>query len=166
MFDTKSVKRLRTAGVTALLLAALAACGGGHGGDDSGPDPVYGLKDSLRHVTRKTTQATRPHMVKRCTTGTHQVRHTSRSGSGSHRSTRTWYTTEHYQDCHKVQYGTERYRRELRPERWCVRLDDVNGNRKRDDVWYRVDRVDYNHTLDADDHTRVTFVPISSSTGC
>lgn len=164
MFGTMSGRRLRAAGVAAVLLGALAACGGGHGGDR--PDPVHGLKDTLRHVTRKTTRATRPHLVKRCATGTHQVRHSSRSGSGSHRRTRTWYTTERYQDCRKVRSGIETYRREVRPERWCVRLDDVNGNRKRDDVWYRVDRLDYDRVLDAADHARVRFVPVLPDTGC
>ncbi|MEU9474473.1 hypothetical protein [Streptomyces sp. NPDC048191] len=158
MFD----KRVRVAGVTAVLLALLAACGGGHDGDDT----VHGLKDTLRHVTRKTTPATRPHMVRNCTTRTHRVGHSSRSGSGSHRRTRTWYTTERYQDCHRVRHGTETYRKEIRPERWCVRLDDVNGNRKKDDVWYRVDRTDYNRVLDADDHARVQFVPVFPATGC
>ncbi|MCC5477062.1 hypothetical protein [Streptomyces barringtoniae] len=160
-------KRLKAAGATAFLLAALAACGGGgHAGGSPSPDPVHGLKDTTRHVSRQTTRATRPHLVKRCTTGTHQVRHSSRSGSGRHRRTRTWYTTERYQDCHKVRSGTETYRRETRPERWCVRLDDVNGNRRQDDVWYRVDRLDYNRVLDADDRTRVQFVPLYPDTGC
>ncbi|MEV5873684.1 hypothetical protein AB0L75_05505 [Streptomyces sp. NPDC052101] len=175
-----SSRRLRAAGVAAALLAALTACGGDKGDDARGKpsatapsgspsptqNPVHGLKDTLRHVTRRTTLATRPHLVRRCTTGTRQVRHTTSSGSGSHRRTRTSYTTEHYQSCRKVPNGTETYRRELRPERWCVRLDDVNGNRKQDDTWFRVDRLDYDHVLDADDHTRVQFVPLSPDTGC
>ncbi|KUN10466.1 hypothetical protein AQI95_01745 [Streptomyces yokosukanensis] len=170
--------RLRAAGVTAILLAVLTACGGGtsNGARTTAPattasptptqNPVHGIKDTLRHVTRRTTPATRPHLVRSCTPGTRQVRHTSRSGSGSHRRTRTWYTTEHYQNCHKVRSGTETYRRELRPERWCVLLDDVGGDRKRDDVWFRVDHVDYNRILTADDHTRVQFVPLLPNTGC
>ncbi|MGV4987089.1 hypothetical protein ACVB8X_22930 [Streptomyces sp. NRAIS4] len=175
MFD----KRLRAAGVTALLLAALTACGGGNTGGTAPasattasaspsptPNPVHGLKDTLRHIPRKTTRATRPHLVSRCTSGTHQVRHSSTSGTGSRRRTRTWYTTEHYQNCRKVQSGTETYRRELRPERWCVRLDDVGGDRKRDDVWFRVDRLDYDRVLDTDDRTRVQFVPLLPDNGC
>ncbi|MER5541718.1 hypothetical protein ABT072_04450 [Streptomyces sp. NPDC002589] len=172
--------RLRTAGVTAVLLGALAACGGGHGTDAAhagtaspgavvaspSPVPVHGIKDTLRHLTRTTTRATRPHLVRRCTTGTRQVRHTASSGSGSHRRTRTWYTTEHYQDCHQVRSGTETYRRELRPERWCVRLDDVNGDRERNDVWFRVDRSDYDRVVDADARTRVQFVPLYPGNGC
>ncbi|MEV6113547.1 hypothetical protein AB0L59_13790 [Streptomyces sp. NPDC052109] len=181
MFGTMG-GRLGAVGATAVLLAALAACGGGrtsgtaapHTGATSGtssapspaPEPVHGLKDTLRHVTRRTTPATRPHLVQRCTTGSHRVRHSSTSGTGSHRRTRTWYTTDHYRDCRKVRSGTETYRKEIRPERWCVRLDHVNGNRKQDDVWFRVDRLDYDRVLDADDHARVQFTPVFPDTGC
>ncbi|MGW4562323.1 hypothetical protein ACWEN3_07920 [Streptomyces sp. NPDC004561] len=157
MFD----RRLRaTLGVAAVLLATLTACG------LDGPDPVYGLKDDLRHIPQKTTPATRPHMVKQCTTSTVRVGHSSTTGSGSHRRTRTWYTTERRQNCHRVQQGTETYRKEIRPERWCVRLDDVNGDRDRDNVWYRVDRRDYSQVQFAHYHTRVKFVPASARTYC
>ncbi|MER6026574.1 hypothetical protein [Streptomyces sp. NPDC001851] len=139
MFGTMCRKHLSAVGATAVLLAALTACGGG-GGDDA-PDPVHGLKDTVRHIPRKTTRATRPHLVKHCTTGTHRT-------------------------CRKVQDGTETYRRELRPERWCVRLDDVDGDRKRNDVWYRVDRTDYDRVVDAGDRARVEFVPLLPDNGC
>lgn len=153
--------------VAAVLLATLTACGGGDKASPSAsPHPVRGLKDTVRHVTRRTTRATRPHLVRRCTTSTHRVSHSSASGSGSHRRTRTWYSTEHDQTCHKVAHGTETYRRELRPERWCVRVDDVNGDRGQNDVWYRVDRVDYDRVLDADARSRVQFVPLFPNTGC
>ncbi|MGW3209608.1 hypothetical protein [Streptomyces sp. NPDC001135] len=141
MFGTLRGKRLSAAAVAALLLAALTACGGK--GDDA-PDPVHGLKDTVRHITRQTTRATRPHLVKHCTSGTHGSRRT----------------------CRRVQDGTETYRRQLRPERWCVRLDDVGGDRKRNDVWYRVDRADYDRVVDAGDHARVQFVPLLPDNGC
>ncbi|MFF7354915.1 hypothetical protein ACFZA1_19960 [Streptomyces filipinensis] len=173
--------RLTMTAVAAALLAALTACGG-KGGDSTAPgaapasavttapapspNPVRGLKDTVRHITRKTTRATRPHLVRHCTTSTRRVSHTSTSGSGSHRRTRTWYTTEHSRDCRKVPSGTETYRRELRPERWCVRLDDVNGDRTQDDLWVRVARVDYDRVLGADDHSRVQVVPLVPNTGC
>jgi hypothetical protein len=170
---------LTVTAVAAVLLATLTACGGdkgsGTGTTSAGaaafspapsPHPVHGLKDTLRHLTRKTTRATRPHLVRQCTTSTRRVGHSSASGSGSRRRTRTWYTTEHYRTCHKVPSGTETYRKELRPERWCVRLDDVNGDRAQDDVWYRVDRMDYDRVLAADDHARVQFVPLFPKTGC
>lgn len=175
-----NARRLLVAGVTALLVAGLGACGGGSG--DSGrsgtartaqaspdgvpgiKDTVRGLKDTVRHVSRKTAYATRPHLVRTCRPATRRVRHTSRSGSGTHRTTRVWYTTEHYQSCTKVQKGTERYRRVVRRERWCVSLDDVNGVSAQDGVWYEVDRQTYSQVLAADDHTRVRFTP--TGTGC
>ncbi|GGV22333.1 hypothetical protein GCM10010260_73270 [Streptomyces filipinensis] len=157
MFD----RRLRVMlGVAAVLLVTVTACG------LDGPDPISGLKDDLRHIPQKTVPATRPHMVKQCTTGTARVAHSSTTGSGSHRRTRTWYTTERRQNCHKVRHGTETYRKEIRPERWCVRLDDVNGDHDRDNVWYRVDRRDYNRVQFARYHTRVKFVPASDKTYC
>ncbi|KOV63539.1 hypothetical protein [Streptomyces sp. MMG1121] len=172
-------RRWSTAG-TALLLAALTACGGGHGGAAGAsanggsatpsprptPDAVAGLRDSVRHVTRRTTTATRPHLVKTCTTKTREVRHSTSSGSGKKRHTRTWYTDDHYQDCHQVRHGTETYRREVRPERWCVRLDDVNGDPGRDDVWFRVTRTDYDTASTADDRARLRFVPVFPDNGC
>ncbi len=65
-----------------------------------------------------------------------------------------------------MQHGTETYRKEIRAERWCVRLDDVNGDHDRDNVWYRVDRRDYNRVQFARYHTRVKFVPASNKPYC
>lgn len=163
-------RRISMAG-TALLLAALTACGGGSRGGHGAsaqptPQTVTGLRDTVRHVTRQTTRATRPHLVRTCTTKTREVRHSAGSGTGRKRRTRTWYTTDHYQDCRSVPHGTESYRRVVRPERWCVRLDDVNGDRKRNDVWYRVTHVDYDTADAADDHARLRFVPVHPDSGC
>ncbi|MGI5459996.1 hypothetical protein ACQEWB_43920 [Streptomyces sp. CA-249302] len=168
-------RRLLVAGVTAVLMAGLGACGGG--GDDSAahgsttaeearpsPETVSGLRDSVRHLARKTVSDTRAHLVRKCTPATKRVRHTTSSGTGSRRTTRVWYTTEHYRSCKKVRQGTERYRRVVRPERWCVSLDDVNGVKSQDDVWYRVTRQTYDEVLAADEHARVRFVPAGS--GC
>ena len=171
MFMTR---RLLTAGVTAVLMAALGACASG--GTDEGtqdsvagyiqpsPETVSGLRDTVRHLSRKTVTDTRAHLVTRCTSATRQVRHTSRSGTGTRRTTRVWYTTEHYQSCKKVRQGTESYRRVVRPERWCVSVDDVNGDRAQDDVWYRVTRETYHQVLAANVQARVEFTPAGS--GC
>ncbi|MGW1500503.1 hypothetical protein ACWCQW_18300 [Streptomyces mirabilis] len=180
-------KRLLVAGATAVLIAGLGACGGGGGGDTRGvdpgavtdvgqdsagtvqepspsPDTVSGLRDSVRHLAAKTTRATRPHLVKKCTSATRQVRHTQRTGTGTHRTTRTWYTTEHYQSCKKVRAGTETYTRTVRPQRWCVSLDDVDGDTARDDVWYQVTRATYAEARGTDEHARMEITP--SGTGC
>ncbi|MFB7504788.1 hypothetical protein [Streptomyces broussonetiae] len=163
-------KRLATAG-TALLLAALTACGGGHAhgaGPAAQPTPqaVHGIRDTVRHVTRQTTRATRPHLVRTCTTKSREVKHSAGSGTGGKRRTRTWYTTDRYQDCRTVPHGTETYRREIRPERWCVRLDDVGGDRRRDDVWFRVTHTDYDTADAAADRARLRFVPVFPDNGC
>jgi hypothetical protein len=169
-------KRLLVAGATAVLIAGLGACGGGGGarGADPGavtdagqgstgtvqeappsPDTVSGRKDSVRHLAAKTTRATRPHLVRKCASATRQVRHTQRTGTGTHRTTRTWYTTERYQSCKKVRSGTETYTRTLRSQRWCVSLDDV---------WYQVTRATYDEAHGADEHARMEFTP--SGSGC
>ncbi|MGW3498205.1 hypothetical protein [Streptomyces sp. NPDC001020] len=169
-------QRLVTAAVTAILMAGLGACGSGadsaqrHGGGNAHQegqahtDRVFGLRDAVRHVPRRTVQDTRPHMVKKCTPATKRVKRTKRTGTGARKKTRTWYTTERYQDCRKVREGTETYRRVVRRERWCVRLDDVKGDTARDDVWYRVNRTTYDEALGTEEHARITFIPVG--TGC
>ncbi|MFD8817063.1 hypothetical protein ACFV23_37650 [Streptomyces sp. NPDC059627] len=171
-------KRLIVSGAIAILIGTLGACSGGGNGNGSGggngsssgstasghDDTVRGLKDSVRHVTAKTTPTTRPRLVRKCSTTTHRVRHTSRSGTGSRRTTRTWYTTERYRSCTKVRSGTETYRKTVRTEKWCVELDDVNGDKRRDDVWYQVTSSVYGDARTAHDRTRLEFDPTAE--GC
>ncbi|MEU6273238.1 hypothetical protein ABZ871_12650 [Streptomyces populi] len=183
-------RRLVVAAVTAVLMAGLGACGsgdGGHGegsdhsvgvGRDSGsaagkarPDTaatvdagVFGLRDEVRHLAARTARATRPHMTKKCTTATRRVKHTTSTGSGTKRRTRTWYSTERSRSCRQVRKGTETYTRVVRPERWCVSLDDVGGDTKRDDVWYQVDGTTYSAAVGTDEHARMDFTPTGS--GC
>ncbi|MFJ3639455.1 hypothetical protein ACIPRD_06870 [Streptomyces sp. NPDC090108] len=147
-------------GLAAVLLSTLTACG------LDAPDPVSGLKDDLRHVPRKTAPATRPHLVKQCSAEDVRVGHSSTTGSRGHRRTRTWYTTEHRRTCHDVRQGTESYTKEIRPERWCVRLDDVNGDRGQDDVWFRVDHGDYTEALIARYHTRLRLDSATRTVYC
>ncbi|MFD0028308.1 hypothetical protein ACWGDS_00905 [Streptomyces sp. NPDC055059] len=160
------------AGLTVMLVAVLSACGGGadkgsgHGGGGKGgayskpqSDQVRGLYDAVRHLPRKTVKGTRAHMVKECDPATRKVKHTSRSGSGKRKKTRTWYTTEHYKQCRKVRKGSERYTRVVRTERWCVRLDDVNGKAAKDDLWFRVSPATYSEVRNKDEHARVKFEP-------
>ncbi|MEV6541848.1 hypothetical protein [Streptomyces sp. NPDC051665] len=177
-------KRWIAGGLTALLVGALGACGGGSGSGDSTrsasgvsrsasstaqkarptPDTVTGVRDSVRHLAKQTAKGTRPHTVTRCASATKKVQHKSSSGSGSKKKTRTWYTTERYRECSKVRSGTETYTRIVRTERWCVSLDDVGGNTAKDDVWYQVTRAAYDEARIADEHARVEFTPTGS--GC
>ncbi|MFI0966458.1 hypothetical protein ACH4S8_34460 [Streptomyces sp. NPDC021080] len=183
-------KRLVAAALTAVAIAGLGACGNkddahdkvsNHSvgaGQDSGSaagEPgtdtattddasVFGLRNEVRHRAATTTRATRPHMTKKCTTATHRVKHTTTTGSGTKRHTRTWYSTEHSRSCKQVRTGTETYRRVVRPQRWCVSLDDVNGDPEKDDVWYRVSATTYNTAVGTDKHARMDFTPTGS--GC
>ncbi|GAA2302769.1 hypothetical protein OKJ48_35645 [Streptomyces kunmingensis] len=171
-------RRPALAGLTMVLVTVLVACGGGadkgssaHAGPAKGEDSsaaqredrpveIAGVRDSVRHVTRRTTKGTRPHLVKKCATDTRKVKHTRRSKG----RTKTWYSTERHQDCKKVRKGTETYTRVVRQERWCVRLDDVNGKPAKDDVWYRVRPATYSEVNEADARAKVTFEPIEQ--GC
>ncbi|MDX2543087.1 hypothetical protein ACOT81_22885 [Streptomyces sp. WI04-05B] len=183
-----SRKRLMVAGLTMVLVAGLGACGGGNdtsrgssasGNNGSGsgkydngsapqptqePTTVSGLRGNVRHITRKTVKATRPHLVKKCALATEKVKHTSRTGTGSKKKTRTWYTTESSQTCTKVRSGTETYTRVVRQERWCVSLDDVNGDKTKDAVWFQVTHATYNEAVAADRLAPLKFDP--RSTGC
>ncbi|MGY1499476.1 hypothetical protein ACW4TU_23320 [Streptomyces sp. QTS52] len=179
-----SKRRLTLAGFTVILMAGLGACGSGVGPQDDGTTSsqydddggagvqetapvkptVHGLRDAVRHVTAKTAKATRPHLVKKCAPATRQVKHTQRTGTGTAKRTRTWYTTEHYQKCANTRSGTETYTRVVRQERWCVSLDDVNGDAKRDAVWYQVTRVTYDKAVAADRLAPLKFTP--EATGC
>ncbi|MEB8342061.1 hypothetical protein [Streptomyces endophyticus] len=168
-------RRPTLAGLTMLLVVALAACGGGteksassHGGGGSADsqsieqhdDKVTGVRDGVRHMSRRTTRATRPHLVKKCATDTRKVRHTKRSKG----RTKTYYTTKKVRDCHKVRKGTEKYTRVLRAERWCVRLDAVGGKRGADDQWFRVNSTTYGRMQGVEDRAKVTIEPIRK--GC
>jgi hypothetical protein len=85
-------------------------------------------------------------------------------GFGRKRRSRVWYVLEHVRECTRVRRGSETYRRVVRAERWCVRLDRVGGKAGRDDVWYRVARSTYDTALGAEEHARLRFVPMGS--GC
>ncbi|MET9901687.1 hypothetical protein [Streptomyces sp. NPDC006446] len=183
-------KQLVTAAVTAVLIAGLGACGREGDSRDEGTDysvdvdqdsgsvaeepqpdadtttdaSVFGLRDEVRHLAAKTTRATRPHMTKKCSTTTRRVKHTTSTGSGTKRRTRTWYSTEQSKTCKQVRSGTETYRRVVRPEKWCVSVDNLGGDAKQDDVWYRVSKTTYDAAIGTDRHARMDFTPKDS--GC
>ncbi|MFF2228336.1 hypothetical protein ACFVV7_34020 [Streptomyces globisporus] len=138
----------------ALLVSALSACSG------STDNSVSGLRDDLRFVPKKTVRDTRPRMVEQCTTGTKRVRHTSTSQG----KTRTWYTTEPTRSCTTVQKGKESYDRVTRQPRWCVELDNVDGNANKDDVWFEVDASTYSTAADTREGRQLSFTPLRA--GC
>ncbi|MFE5036397.1 hypothetical protein [Streptomyces sp. NPDC056683] len=52
----------------------------------------------------------------------------------------------------------------MRTEKWCVELDDVNGDRRRDDVWYEVSSSVYGDAVAAADRARLEFT--ATREGC
>ncbi|MFE7787892.1 hypothetical protein [Streptomyces sp. NPDC057460] len=178
--------RIRPALAAVLLAALLTACGSSDGPgspdghavptgpagtgvvDGTVPSPpdrtVSGLRDDTRHITRKTTTGTRPRMVKRCTPRVRRVKHTSTSGTGRRKRTRTWYTNDSYKDCKKVQQGTMRYTRVVRRARWCVELDNVGGKSTKDDVWYEVESDVYRRATQLKEGAKLSFTPLRK--GC
>jgi hypothetical protein len=178
--------RIRPVLAAVLLAALLTACGSSDGPSSPGshtvptgpagsgvvdgtvPSPpdrtVSGLRDDTRHITRKTTTGTRPRMVKRCTSRVRRVKHTSTSGTGRRKRTRTWYTDDSYKDCKKVQQGTTRYTRVVRRARWCVELDNVGGNSTKDDVWYEVESDVYRRATQLKEGAKLSFTPLRK--GC
>lgn len=141
------IRRAALVAVVLAVAAGLAACGS--------PRRVSGRLDTTRHVAEVTSLQKRPRMVQSCHPGTRRVKHTSGRGS----SKRTWYTTEDTSVCSRVQQGTETYRHVDRPERWCVRLDDVGGKESRDDLWYRVRKGVYLDAQALRSGDRMTFSP-------
>lgn len=47
------------------------------------------------------------------------------------------------------------------PAYWCVELDNVNGDKGRDDEWFRVTDEVYEAAKDADEGSSVEFTPLS-----
>ena len=162
-----SKKRLIVAGLTMALMTTLGACGDGGGGgkkdDDSKrdstisggsnsdrydespeaaptPTTVTGLRDAVRHFTKKTATATRPHLVRKC-----------KSTKGSRK-------------CTTVRSGKETYTRVIRQEHWCVSLNDVDGNTSKDAVWYEVTHATYTKAAAMDRLDKLEFAPTGD--GC
>lgn len=163
--DTATRPWIRPAAAAAVLALALSACtGASEHSNPSKSSKVTGLRDDVRSDPQKSTTATRPRMVEKCTPRTKRVRHTSTTGVGRKKSTKTWYTDEKYNNCKKVRQGTETYTKVLSRARWCVELDDLNGKWSKDDVWFEVDSATYNTALTKKEGTKVSFTPLR--TGC
>lgn len=67
--------------------------------------------------------------------------------------------------CHKVKTGTESYWREISADKWCVELDNVNGNKSADDRWFTVTETTYNTWATRHEGDRVTKMQYLR-TGC
>ncbi|MFD3422641.1 hypothetical protein [Streptomyces decoyicus] len=149
-------RRMFLAALPATFMVALSACAGGASAE---LHKVSGLRDDVRHIHEKAQPATRPHMISVCTTRPKRTPHTATTRVGGVTKTRRWVTIETARDCRMKQRGTETYMRVVRTERWCVELDDVGGNRRRDDVWFRVDPHAYAQALDVNEGEKIAITP-------
>ncbi|WP_019061521.1 hypothetical protein [Streptomyces prunicolor] len=164
-------RQMLLSGVALIVSVGLSACGpasGTHRGDTPAEarhaDTVSGLRDDVRHITRKATPAVRPRMVNRCTTTTKKIKHTSRTRTGKRTLTSTWYENRPITTCRKVRNGTESHTRVARRERWCVELDAVNGDQRRRDVWFQVTHAAYTKALAVREGDSIKFTPVAN--GC
>lgn len=121
------------AGTATALVLGLVGCG------SSGSSTVSGDRDDVKHVTEMSHLAYRtvPIKTQKCTTK--RTSHTS--GSGKKR--RTYYSND--RSCKSVTTGHRResYKQVTRDAAYCVELDNVNGSKKNDDVWYTVTSATY-----------------------
>lgn len=141
-------KSVGTIAVVAVGALALTACG---------TDPVSGDRDDVRYdkaqykmVTRQVTDYQR-----QCTT---KFKRTSHS-SGTGKNKRTWYTNDSYQDCKNVRVGAhpETKRELVKAAKYCVELDNVGGDKDKDDVWYNVSSGTYYSALGKSEGTHMKF---------
>jgi hypothetical protein len=150
-------KRALAAGLAAVLLLAASGCSDRTTGAatptpaltaslSQNADQVTGHRDDVRHVTPKVQRGTRPHKARTCKTKTSRGKRKSRT-----------------QTCTWGRRGTETYTRVVRPERFCVELDDVNGNSTRDDVWFQVDRATYTRAQALSEGDHIAFEPVASA---
>ncbi|MEV7887484.1 hypothetical protein ACWD3I_25870 [Streptomyces sp. NPDC002817] len=160
-------RQMLLSGVALILSVGLSACGPTTSTHRSNTpaearhdDTVSGLRDDVRHITRKTVPGVRPRMVNRCTTTTKKIKHTSRTRIGTRTSTTTWYEYKPVTTCRKVRNGTESYTRVIRRERWCVELDAVNGNQRRKDVWFQVTHATYVNAVAVSEGDKIKFTPV------
>lgn len=128
----------RTAAGVAILIATLAACKG----DDL--KPVEGARDDLRYVAPVYRMETKQ-------VNTYTTRCTTSKGS----------TT-----CKQVKTGTrsETHNVLQRAERWCVELDNVNGDPRADDLWYTVDQGTHQLASETVEGKLIKFTPLAE--GC
>lgn len=129
--------RIRNVAIAGALVLTLAACG------DDGPSEVSGIRDDVRKVSAVKEKS-------------HQERTSStkctRRVKGKCKSSETTKGWKKVVDRH------------AKPARYCVELDDVNGDAGKDDVWYTVGQTDYNKASLKDEGDAVKFTPLHS--GC
>lgn len=117
---------------------ALTACSDGS---------VKGDRDDVKYSKAVYTTATRTvnEYRRQCTAKMKRTKHTSGTGKNK----RTWYTNDSYQDCKNVKTGShlKTYKKLVSAAKYCVELDNVGGDKDKDDVWYNVSSGTYYSAL-------------------
>lgn len=119
-------------GITGAFL--ITACSGGTATVSGNLDGTHYLPSRPAVTTIATHQV--PVYSRHCTTKSKTVT----TGTGKFKKT----SSKTYQDCKNVRtgYRTEHYTHVLRgaqSAKYCVELDNVNGHKNKDNVWYEVD---------------------------
>lgn len=123
------------AGTATALVFGLVGCGA------SEPSKVSGALDDVKHlrsVAAKTKQV--PKTKKVCT---RRVKGVCKSSATRPDGTKTETI------------------KPAKPARWCVELDNVNGDKDRDDVWFEVSSGTYNKWDDEDEGVKVVDMTYS-----
>ncbi|QKY79565.1 hypothetical protein SEA_PHTOWN_82 [Streptomyces phage PHTowN] len=129
--------RTRNVAIAGALMLGVAACG------SDGPSEVTGTRDDVRKVAAVKEKSHQERTSKReCT----------RRVNGSCKSYKT------------VKGWKKVVDRAGKPARYCVELDDVNGDKGRDDEWFTVTHHDYTKALFKAEDEGLKFTPLR--TGC
>lgn len=129
--------RLKCMAIVPVVALSVAACGA------DGPSEVSGTRDDVRHVAAVKEKSHKEKKTERVCT---------RKVNGKCKSYRTDTIWKKVVD------------RAAKPARYCVELDNVNGNKDEDDVWYTVHQSDYTKALFKAEDAGLKFTPVRA--GC
>jgi hypothetical protein len=145
----KATRAIIAATATATALGVVGCSGGDSGGKASG------LRDDVKHKAyaagkpAKTHVETKPKTKRVCT-------------SRKNGACKSWSTVP---DGTKQVTVTDKPAVSSKPELYCVELDDVNGDKDRDDEWFEVSASTYHKWADVNEGAKVTDMKYSAS-GC
>lgn len=129
--------RIRNVAIAGALMLTLAACG------DDGPSEVRGTRDDVRKIAAVKEKSHKEQ------TSTRQCTRKVNGKCKSYKIVKGWKTV---------------IDRHAKPARYCVELDNVNGDAGKDDVWYTVGQADYTKALFKAEDAGLKFTPLHS--GC
>lgn len=105
---------------------------------------VSGLRDDVKFVGGSYKTKTRPTYKTEC-----KLKTRNKMVNGKNQ-------VETYNDCNKVKNGTETYQ-DFDPTKWCVELDNLNGDTADDDRWFTVSQGAYDAASEAAEGSQIKF---------